>query len=69
MAVLVATQGEMVDHIAIHVNDAVNDTEAGVNALKSAVKIQKNTRKRMCLILVVLCIIIGVCIAVPTLMK
>lgn len=45
MAVLVATQGEMVDQIAIHINDAVNDTEAGVKALKNATELQKKSRK------------------------
>jgi t-SNARE complex subunit (syntaxin) len=45
MAVLVAAQGEMVDQIAIHINDAANDTEAGVKALKNATELQKKTRK------------------------
>lgn len=45
MAVLVAAQGEMVDQIAIHINDTVNDTEKGVEALKNAIDLQKKTRK------------------------
>ena len=45
MAVLVAAQGEMVDSIAVHVNDAVKDTEEGVQALQKAVVYQKKSRK------------------------
>jgi t-SNARE complex subunit (syntaxin) len=45
MAVLVAAQGEVIDQIAVHVESAVNDTDAGVVALKKAVEIQKKTRK------------------------
>lgn len=48
MAVLVAAQGEVIDQIAVHVEGAVNDTEAGANALKKAVEIQKKTRKVLC---------------------
>jgi hypothetical protein len=45
MAVLVAAQGEVVDQIAVHVDNAVNDTDEGVKALQKAVKIQKQSRK------------------------
>ena len=45
MAVLVAAQGEAIDQIAIYVESAVNDTEAGVKDLTQAVEIQKRTRK------------------------
>ncbi len=45
MSVLVAAQGEMLDHVEIQVNNAVADTEKGVDALKDAVKYQKRSRK------------------------
>ncbi|KAJ3321079.1 Syntaxin-1A [Boothiomyces sp. JEL0866] len=45
MAVMVAAQGEMINQIAVHVESAAQDTEAGVNALTKAVKTQKKTRK------------------------
>ncbi|KAJ3346663.1 hypothetical protein HDU91_006980, partial [Kappamyces sp. JEL0680] len=50
MAVLVAAQGEVIDQIAVHIESAVNDTEAGVKDLKNAVEIQKRSRKKMCVI-------------------
>jgi t-SNARE complex subunit (syntaxin) len=45
MSVLVAAQGEMINQIEIHVEDAVDQTEQGVDALHKAVKLQKKTRK------------------------
>lgn len=51
MAVLVAAQGEVIDQIVVHVDNAVNDTEAGVKELATAVTIQKKTRKKMCMII------------------
>ncbi|RKO97242.1 hypothetical protein CXG81DRAFT_15985 [Caulochytrium protostelioides] len=60
MAVLVAAQGEMINQIEVHVNDAVETTEAGVQALKKAVKTQKASRKKMCCIMICL---IGILLA------
>ena len=45
LTVLLAAQGEMVDQIAIHVSNAVEDTEGGVKELQTAVKLQKRNRK------------------------
>ncbi len=45
MSVLVAAQAEMLNQIEVHVNNAVNDTDKGVEALKSAVKYQRKSRK------------------------
>ncbi|KAJ2998970.1 Syntaxin-1A [Globomyces sp. JEL0801] len=45
MAVLVQAQGEVIDQIAVHIDNAVVDTEEGVQAMSRAVKIQKKTRK------------------------
>lgn len=62
MAVLVASQGEIIDQIAVHVDNAVNDTDKGVEHLTKAVKTQKKTRKKMCIIMFLL--IIGVVLVV-----
>ncbi|KAJ3290871.1 t-SNARE [Rhizoclosmatium globosum] len=51
MSVLVAAQGELINQIEIHVDDAIDQTEQGVNALHKAVKLQKKTRKKMCIII------------------
>ncbi|KAI8804710.1 t-SNARE [Cladochytrium replicatum] len=62
MAVLVAAQGELLNQIEAHVQDAVANTEAGVQALHKGVKLQKKTRKKMCIIivcLIILCVIVG----------
>jgi len=45
LSVLLVAQGEMVDQIALHVTNAVDDTEEGVKELAQAVKLQKRTRK------------------------
>ena len=45
MAVLVAAQGEQIDQIEIHVSNAVDTTEKGVQALHKAVKDQKKSRR------------------------
>ncbi|KAJ3311268.1 Plasma membrane t-SNARE, secretory vesicle fusion [Boothiomyces sp. JEL0838] len=69
MAVMVAAQGEMINQIAVHVDSAVNDTEAGVQALTKAVKTQKKTRKKMCIIIFLIIAIIAVCVAVPSVLS
>ncbi|KAI8915552.1 t-SNARE [Gorgonomyces haynaldii] len=69
MAVLVAAQGEMIDSIAVHVNEAVNDTDAGVKALQQATTYQKKSRKKMCIIIFIIVAIIAVLIAVPSTLK
>ena len=69
MAVLVAAQGEMVDQIAVHIGEAVNDTEAGVIALSKATELQKKAKKKMCFIMLVLIAIVVVAVAVPSTLK
>ncbi|KAI9334341.1 t-SNARE [Zopfochytrium polystomum] len=62
MSVLVAAQGDLINQIEIHVDDAIDQTEQGVDALHKAVKIQKKTRKKMCviiLLLLVVCLVVG----------
>lgn len=61
MAVLVAAQGEVLDQIAVHVDSAVNDTEAGVQSLQKAVKLQKKSRKKMCIIMfLIIAVLVGI---------
>ncbi|KAI8899024.1 t-SNARE [Globomyces pollinis-pini] len=67
MAVLVQAQGEVIDQIAVHIDNAVVDTEEGVQAMSRAVKIQKKTRKKMCIIMVL--IAIGVIVVVVGISK
>ncbi|KAJ3293277.1 Syntaxin-1A [Borealophlyctis nickersoniae] len=65
MSVLVAAQGQMLNQIEVHVTNAVEHTDQGVNALRKAVKLQKKTRKKMCIIiicLILLCIAIGLAV-------
>ncbi|KAJ3218999.1 Syntaxin-1A [Clydaea vesicula] len=65
MSVLVAAQGELLNAIDSHVANAVDETEAGITQLKGAVKLQKKTRKKMCIIiccLVILSVAIGVAV-------
>jgi t-SNARE complex subunit (syntaxin) len=45
LSVMLAAQGEVIDQIAVHVNNAAEDTAAGVKDLGEAVKIQKRSRK------------------------
>ncbi|KAJ3055677.1 Syntaxin-1A [Rhizophlyctis rosea] len=61
MSVLVAAQGEVLNQIEVHVSNAVDHTEQGVQALGKAVKLQKKTRKKMCIIVICL---IGLCVAI-----
>ncbi|KAJ3039277.1 Syntaxin-1A [Rhizophlyctis rosea] len=50
MSVLVAAQGEVLNQIEVHVSNAVDHTEQGVQALAKAVKLQKKTRKVGCVV-------------------
>ncbi|KAI8928566.1 t-SNARE [Entophlyctis helioformis] len=45
MAVLTSAQGQIIDQIAVHIDNAANDTEQGVQHLVQATKLQKKTRK------------------------
>ncbi|KNE65220.1 hypothetical protein AMAG_10868 [Allomyces macrogynus ATCC 38327] len=63
MSVLVAQQGELLNQIDSNVTKAVEYTEAGVEEMKEAVKIQKKSRKRMCILIACL-VILAVCIGV-----
>ena len=45
MSVLVAAQGEVINQIAVHIENAANDTEQGVQQLVKATETQKKSRK------------------------
>ncbi|KAH7662175.1 syntaxin 1B/2/3 protein [Dioscorea alata] len=68
MAVLVETQGEMLDNIEIQVANAKNHILSGNEALHTAKKLQKSSRKCMVisvLILTIIAIIIGLSVLKP----
>ncbi|XP_019458480.1 PREDICTED: syntaxin-132-like [Lupinus angustifolius] len=60
MAVLVDAQGEILDNIESQVNNAVDHVQRGTSALQSAKKLQKNSRKWMCIAIIILLIIVAV---------
>jgi len=66
MAVLVDSQGELLNQIEFNVTQSVAYMEQGNKELKQAVKLQKKGRKKMIIIIVILIIIIIVILA-PTL--
>ncbi|KAA0057177.1 syntaxin-132 [Cucumis melo var. makuwa] len=60
MAVLVEAQGDMLDNIESHVTSAVDHVQQGNTALQKAKKLQKNSRKWMCIAIIILLIIVVV---------
>ncbi|KAK2638238.1 hypothetical protein Ddye_026033 [Dipteronia dyeriana] len=58
IAVLVDAQGEMLDDIETQVSSAVDHVQSGNTALQKAKKLQKNSRKWMCIAIIILLIII-----------
>ncbi|KAK3198117.1 hypothetical protein Dsin_021532 [Dipteronia sinensis] len=58
IAVLVDAQGEMLDNIETQVSSAVDHVQSGNTALQKAKKLQKNSRKWMCIAIIILLIII-----------
>jgi len=66
MAILVDSQGEMLNQIEYNVSKSVAYTKEGVEELRSAIKYQKKSRKKMLIIIVILIIVIIVILA-PTL--
>jgi len=71
MAVLVESQGELIDQIEYNVQQSVNFTEKGVQELQSARKYQKNARKKMCCLIITFLVILGVILSsvLPNLKK
>ncbi|KAK9058742.1 hypothetical protein SSX86_023584 [Deinandra increscens subsp. villosa] len=60
MAVLVDAQGEMLDNIETQVSNAVDHVQDGNKALYKAKSLQKNSRKWMCIAILILLIIVAV---------
>ncbi|EEF36709.1 syntaxin, putative [Ricinus communis] len=58
MAVLVDAQGEMLDNIESQVSSAVDHVQSGNTALQKAKKLQRNSRKWMCIAIIILLIIV-----------
>jgi len=68
MAILVDTQQEMLNQIEYNVSTSVAYTAKGVEELKSAVKLQKKSRKKMYIIICILVVVVIVILA-PVLTK
>ncbi|KAJ7551641.1 hypothetical protein O6H91_06G022800 [Diphasiastrum complanatum] len=60
MAVLVESQGEMLDNIESQVSKAVDHVQSGTAALQKVKKLQRGTRKWMCIAIILLLIIIAI---------
>ncbi|KAI3465638.1 hypothetical protein Pfo_022301 [Paulownia fortunei] len=60
MAVLVEAQGEILDNIESQVSNAVDHVQSGTTALENAKKLQKNSRKWMCIAIIILLIIVAI---------
>ncbi|XP_018445895.1 syntaxin-132 isoform X3 [Raphanus sativus] len=60
MAVLVDAQGEMLDNIESQVSSAVEHVQSGNTALQRAKSLQKNSRKWMCIAIIILLIVVAV---------
>ncbi|KAK7315577.1 hypothetical protein VNO77_34133 [Canavalia gladiata] len=58
IAVLVDAQGDMLDNIESQVSSAVDHVQQGNNALHKAKKLQKNSRKWMCIAIMILLIVV-----------
>ncbi|GLU08571.1 hypothetical protein SLE2022_254770 [Rubroshorea leprosula] len=60
MAVLVEAQGEILDNIESQVATAVTNVQTGTTALQKAKTLQKNSRKWMCIAIIILLLIVAV---------
>uniref|UniRef100_A0A1D1XGN1 Putative syntaxin-131 n=1 Tax=Anthurium amnicola TaxID=1678845 RepID=A0A1D1XGN1_9ARAE len=60
MSVLVEAQGDMLDNIETQVSSAVDHVQSGTTALQKAKKLQKNSRKCMCIAIIILLIIVAI---------
>ncbi|PON93249.1 t-SNARE [Trema orientale] len=60
MAVLVDAQGQIIDNIEIQVTNAADHVQRGNTALSNAKKLQKNSRKWMCIAIIILLLIIAI---------
>ncbi|KAH1260530.1 Syntaxin-132 [Glycine soja] len=69
ISVLVDAQGDMLDNIETQVSSAVDHVHQGNNALQKAKKLQRNSRKWMCIAIMIVVIIIVVAIIKPRVTK
>lgn len=60
MAVLVDAQGDMLDNIETQVSSAVDHVQSGNTALQKAKSLQRNSRKWMCIAILILLIIVAI---------
>ncbi|KAL7142275.1 hypothetical protein ABFS83_08G113100 [Erythranthe nasuta] len=60
MAVLVEAQGDILDNIESQVSNAVDHVQYGTGALQNAKKLQKKSRKCMCIAIIILLIIVAI---------
>ncbi|GKD48396.1 syntaxin-132-like protein isoform X1, partial [Tanacetum coccineum] len=60
MAVLIDAQGELLDNIESQVTNTVDHVQSGTSALQTAKRLQKNSRKCMCIAIILLLIIIAI---------
>lgn len=60
MAVLVDAQGDLLDNIESQVSNAVDHVNSGNTALQRAKSLQKNSRKWMCIAIIILLIIVAI---------
>ncbi|KAL3535983.1 hypothetical protein ACH5RR_004444 [Cinchona calisaya] len=60
MAVLVDAQGDLLDNIETQVSTAVDHVQSGNTALQKAKTLQKNSRKWMCIAILILLIIVAI---------
>ncbi|XP_058077385.1 syntaxin-132 [Magnolia sinica] len=58
LSVLVEAQGEMLDNIESQVSSAVDHVQSGTTALQKAKKLQKSSRKWMCIAIIILLLIV-----------
>ncbi|XP_008812665.2 syntaxin-132-like isoform X1 [Phoenix dactylifera] len=58
MAVLVEAQGDILDNIESQVSSAIDHVQSGATALQRAKKLQKNSRKWICIAILILLIIV-----------
>ncbi|XP_047974004.1 syntaxin-132-like isoform X1 [Salvia hispanica] len=63
MAVLVEAQGDILDNIESQVTNAVDHVQSGTTALQNARKLQKGSRKCMCIAIIIL-LAIGIIIVI-----
>ncbi|KAK1296733.1 hypothetical protein QJS10_CPB15g02167 [Acorus calamus] len=60
MSVLVEAQGDMLDNIESQVSSAVDHVQSGTTALQKAKKLQRNSRKWMCIAIIILLIVVAI---------